>query len=102
MAFDRQDFDCPNYPNPIQVLRISGTYYVKELDIDTGSYNEVFDLSWLGSSHTNAAAMLTVDRNNGRRHYVFGAFGDESCAASRKARDFRASLVLVASSNVTR
>jgi len=75
-------FDCEAYQEPIQVLKYDGadTYTVRELDIDTGVYSEVEDLSWF-DGHINAAAIFTGGdpTDLGSSNYAMASFGGYLC-----------------------
>ncbi|KAH8051810.1 DNA binding protein [Aureococcus anophagefferens] len=86
-------FDCEAYQEPIQVLKYDGAdaYTVRELDIDTGVYSEVEDLSWF-DGHINAAAIFTGGdpTDLGSSNYAMASFGGYLCrfdAASKVCFD---------------
>ena len=64
--------DCDAYPDPLQVMREDDDepYVVAQLDLDTGNYDEIFDLAWF-DGHVNAVAMGV---RKGADHYLVAAF----------------------------
>jgi hypothetical protein len=71
-----EPFNCSLHPNPIQVLRLSGEYKVVELDIVTGTYDDIYPLDWLGSYHTNAVGLLEASDG---RYFIYTAFFRQFC-----------------------
>ncbi|KAH8064349.1 calcineurin-like phosphoesterase [Aureococcus anophagefferens] len=71
-----EPFNCSLHPNPIQVLRLSGEYKVVELDIVTGTYEDIYPLDWLGSYHTNAVGLLEASDG---RYFIYTAFFRQFC-----------------------
>ncbi|KAH8079152.1 DNA binding protein [Aureococcus anophagefferens] len=81
-AHDAAGADADAEPEPIQVLKYDGAdaYTVRELDIDTGVYSEVEDLSWF-DGHINAAAIFTGGdpTDLGSSNYAMASFGGYLC-----------------------
>ncbi|KAK7250294.1 hypothetical protein SO694_00007247 [Aureococcus anophagefferens] len=69
--------DCDAHDNPIQVMRFDGNdqYSVRELDVITGVYEELYELDWW-DDHVNAAALYEAADG---AYYPFASFGGYLC-----------------------
>jgi len=69
--------DCDTHNNPIQVMRFDGNdqYSVRELDVITGVYKELYELDWW-DDHVNAAALYEAADGS---YYPFASFGGYLC-----------------------
>ena len=80
LAFAREPFNCSRYNNPIQVMRVDGTYRVVELDFATGTYTLIYELDWMhASAHTNAVGLVNARVGGAKQNYLLGAFSTELC-----------------------
>ncbi|KAH8074334.1 DNA binding protein [Aureococcus anophagefferens] len=69
--------DCDAHDNPIQVMRFDGNdqYSVRELDVITGVYEELYELDWW-DDHVNAAALYEAADG---AYYPFASLGGYLC-----------------------
>ena len=68
---DPYDFDCDAHPYPVQIYKPDGSdgYVAAELDIDDGSYTQIYDLG--DSFEINAAAIHRRSTADGDKFAVF-------------------------------